>query len=86
MIAVEKKEMQANPEKYFDMAAAGESVSIPWTQNQNIVVIPESEFQSLRKAKHNLEYWAMLDESDRQFREGRVIRKTMAELEAMADE
>lgn len=34
----------------------------------------------------NAEFLAMLDESERQIREGRVVVKTMAELEAMAAE
>ena len=38
------------------------------------------------KAARNAEYLAMLDESDRQLREGRVVVKTMGELEAMAAE
>ena len=34
----------------------------------------------------NAKFLAMLDESERQIREGRVVVKTMAELEAMAAE
>ncbi len=38
------------------------------------------------KDKRNLEYMNMLDESDRQLASGKVIEKTMEELEAMAAE
>ncbi len=38
------------------------------------------------KAAHNAEYLSMLDKSDEQFHQGKVIRKTMEELEAMAAE
>ena len=38
------------------------------------------------KAARNAEYLAMLDRSDEQFHAGKVVRKTMDELEAMAAE
>ena len=47
------------------------------------VMKPIDEEDSL--AAKNAEYLAMLDESDRQLKEGRVIIKTMEELEAMAE-
>ena len=37
------------------------------------------------KAARNAEYLAMLDRSHQELREGKVIVKTMAELEAMAE-
>ena len=48
--------------------------------------LSEKEYNELEKARRNLEYLTMLDESDRQLREGRIVEKTMAELEAMAEE
>ncbi len=38
------------------------------------------------KAARNAEYLAMLDKSRKQLQEGKVIKKTMEELEAMASE
>ena len=38
------------------------------------------------KAVRNAEYLAMLDESERQLREGKIVIKSMEELEAMAAE
>ena len=38
------------------------------------------------KAKTNLEYLMKLEESYKQFEEGKVVVKTMEELEKMADE
>ncbi len=39
----------------------------------------------MEKAQRNAEYLAMLEQSDRQLREGRVVVKTIEELEAMAN-
>ena len=86
MIAAGLDEIRADLTRYLDLAAGGEPVVIPRDRDRNVVVISEAEFDALRKAKRNVEYLAMLEESDRQLREGKVIRKTFAELEAMADE
>ena len=48
-------------------------------------MISEAEYNKLEKARRNLEYLMMLDESEKQLQEGRVVEKTMAELEAMAE-
>ena len=50
------------------------------------VTIPKMEYDSLLKARQNLEYLEKLDRSQQQLREGRVIYKTMEELEAMLNE
>ena len=47
--------------------------------------VMKSVDEETERAAKNAEYLAMLDESDRQLKEGRVIIKTMEELEAMAE-
>ena len=86
MTITEQKDISKNINKYFDMAFDGEPVMIPWKENRNVVILSEAEYQEMAKAKRNIEYLNMLNESDRQLREGRVIVKTMEELEAMAEE
>ena len=68
------------------MAYNGEQIIIPRKENRSVVIMSESEYKELDKLRRNAEYLKMLDESDRQMREGRVVVKTMAELEAMAEE
>jgi antitoxin YefM len=53
-------------------------------QDQKIVVVPEADYQQMLKAKRNAEYLAMLDRSFKELEEGKVVVKTMEELEAMA--
>lgn len=68
------------------MAYNGEQIIVPRKENRSVVIMSESEYKELDKLRRNAEYLKMLDESDRQMREGRVVVKTMAELEAMAEE
>ena len=47
--------------------------------------VEEFTMDAVRKAANNAEYLAMLDKSRKQLQEGKVVRKTMEELEAMAE-
>ena len=86
MTIAKQMDIRANIKKYFDMAFDGEPIIVPRKENRNVVIMSESEYKELDKLRRNAEYLKMLDESDRQMREGKVIIKTMAELEAMAEE
>ena len=52
--------------------------------DRNNITVSEAMLQSMRKAARNAEYLAKLDKADEQVRNGQVVIKTMAELEAMA--
>ncbi len=86
MTIAKQMDIRANIKKYFDMAFDGEPIIVPRKENRNVVIMSESEYKELDKLRRNAEYLKMLDESDRQMREGKVIVKTTAELEAMAEE
>lgn len=86
MVSVQQGQFQNEPGKYFDLAASGEEISIPWKDGATVAVISGAELRELRKARHNLDYLLMLQESSQQILEGRVVVKTMEELEAMANE
>lgn len=86
MIATKQMDLRANLKKYFDIAFNGEPVIVSRKENKNVVVISESEYNELQKAKRNAEYLEKLDRSYEQLRNGNVIVKSMEELERMADE
>lgn len=86
MTIAKQMDIRANIKKYFDMAFSGEPVIVPRKANRNVVIVSEDDYKAMEKARRNAEYLAMLDESDRQLREGRVVVKTMEELESMAAE
>lgn len=84
MKVVRQKDLKANIRQYFDMAFDGEAVVVPRKENRNVVIISEDEYRQLEKARNNLEYLLMLRRSEEQIRSGRVVAKTMEELEAMS--
>ena len=47
--------------------------------NQNLIVISETEYRELEKLRRNAEYLAKLEHSMQQFKEGKVVAKTMDE-------
>ena len=86
MTVARQMDVRANIKKYFDLAFGGEPIIVSRKQNKNVVVISESEYNDLQKARRNAEYLAKLDRSFAQLENGDVIVKSMAELERMADE
>ncbi|WP_407428024.1 type II toxin-antitoxin system Phd/YefM family antitoxin [Treponema sp.] len=86
MTIAKQVDIRANIKKFFDLAFSGEPVIVPRKQNKNVVIISEEDFNAMEKARRNAAYLAMLDKSDRDLQEGRVVVKTMEELEAMAAE
>ena len=78
-------DVRANLKKYFDMACDGRAVMIPRKANRNVVILSEDEYHELQKAKRNAEYLAKLVRADEQLKSGKVVVKTMEELEAMAE-
>ncbi|MBQ4378783.1 type II toxin-antitoxin system Phd/YefM family antitoxin [uncultured Treponema sp.] len=86
MTIAKQMDFRSNLKKYFDMAFSGEPVIIPRKENRNVVILSEKEYKAMEKARNNEAYLKMLEESERQLREGKVIEKTMEELLAMEDE
>ncbi|MCM1183834.1 MAG: type II toxin-antitoxin system Phd/YefM family antitoxin [Roseburia sp.] len=83
MIATKQMDVRANIKKYFDMAFDGEPVIVSRKENKNVVIISEAEYNELAKAKRNAEYLAKLDQSFKQFEEGKTISFSMEELREM---
>lgn len=86
MTVAKQMDIRANIKKYFDMAFNGEPIIVPRKENRNVVILSEKDFKAMEKARRNAEYTAKLDLADKQVLEGKVIVKTMEELEAMAAE
>ena len=86
MTIAKQVDVRANIQKYFDMAFFGEPVIVPRKQNHNVVIVSEDDYRAMEKARRNAEYLAKLDRADQQIKEGKVVVKTMEELDAMAAE
>ncbi len=83
MVAVKSVNVRDNFKEWCDRIHMGETVLISRPRNENIYMINEAEYNALQKAKRNIEYLAMLDKSDEELKAGKVVAKTMEELEAM---
>lgn len=68
------------------MAFNGEPVIVPRKENKKVVIISEKDYKELEKVRNNAAYLARLDLTDEQIRQGKVVVKTMEELEVMAAE
>lgn len=79
-------ELKTNLKHYIEMAVSGDSVIITRPKKENAVLIGEQEYNELLRLKANSEYLSKLSNSIEQAKQGKVIIKTMEELEAMENE
>ncbi len=89
MQAISVSEARQNFKKYCDDVVENNDVIIVSRNGngkENMVWIDLAAYNELQRAKENLEYIMKLDESYKQLDEGKVVVKTLEELEAMEDE
>ena len=89
MQAISVSEARQNFKKYCDDVVENNDIIIVSRNGngkENMVWIDLSAYNELKKAQENLQYLMKLEESFKQLEEGKVVVKTMEELEAMANE
>ena len=87
MLAVNYSTIRENLKAYCDRVTdEGETVIVTRKDEKNVVLISLEEWNTMQKAVRNAEYLNKLDRSIAQVERGEVITRTMAELEALADE
>ena len=82
MLTVKSMDVRDNFKSLCDKVFHGETLIISRPKNENVVMISESEYNEMMKAKRNAEYLAMLDKSMAEAEVGGFIAKSIAELEA----
>ena len=80
MLAVKSMDIRENFKSLCDKVFKGETVIISRPKNENIVMMSESEYNEIIKAKRNAEYLAMLDKSMAEAEAGGFITKKVDEL------
>lgn len=84
MLAANFTTVRDNLKSYCDKVTdEGEALIVTRKDEKNVVVISLDEYNSMQKRLRNAEYLAKLDKSIEQLRQGKVVVKTMEELEAM---
>lgn len=82
MLAVKSMYVRENFKSLCDKVFRGETLIVSRPKNENIVMMSESEYNEIMKAKRNAEYLAMLDKSMAEAEAGGFITKTVDELGA----
>ena len=86
MTATVATDLKANLKFYIDKAVNGDSVIITRPKRKNAVLISEAEYNELQRIKQNAEYMFKMNTSIQQAREGKIVIKSMEELERLANE
>lgn len=87
MLAVNYSTIRNNLKDYCDKVTNDhETVIVTRKDEKNVVIISLDEWNAIMKAARNAEYLDMIDRSMAQVKQGKIVTKTMDELEAMADE
>lgn len=80
MLAVKSMDVRENFKSFCDKVFSGETLIISRPKNENVVMMSETEYNEIMKAKRNAEYLAMLDKSMSEAASGGFIVKTIDEL------
>ena len=87
MLAVNYSTIRSKLKDYCDKATEdNETVIVTRKDEKNVVLISLKQYNELIKLARNVEYLNKIDKSMKQVEEGKVVTKTIEELEAMEDE
>ena len=82
MIAVKSMNVRDHFKEWCNKVINGETIIVSRPKNENIVMMSESEYNEIMKAKRKAQYLAMLDKSMAEAEAGGFITKTVDELGA----
>ena len=80
MLAVKSMDVRDNFKSFCEKVFGGETLIVSRPKNQNVVMMSESEYNNIMKAKRNAEYLTMLDKSMAEAEAGKFIIKSIEEL------
>lgn len=87
MLAVNYSTIRSKLKNYCDKATdENETVIVTRKDEKNVVIISLEKYNEIMRAARNAEYLDMIDRSMEQVRQGKVVIKSMAELEEIANE
>lgn len=87
MLAVNYSTIRENLKSYCDKVTDDkETVIVTRKDEKNVVIISLDEWNLLQKTARNAEYLSKLDRSLSDIKDGRIVSKSMEELEAMENE
>ena len=84
MTALKTIDIKNDFKRISNLILGGEKVLISRPRNENLIILTEKEYNELEKIRRNNEYLLKIDKSLQQVSEGKIVTKTLEELEAMA--
>ena len=87
MLAANYSTVRSNLKSYCDEATENhETIIVTRKGEKNIVIMSLEEYNEVMRAVKNAEYLEKIDKSFEQIEKGKTVKKSIAELEEMADE
>ena len=87
MLAVNYSTIRSHLKDYCDQATDNnETVIVTRKGEKNVVLMSLEQYNNFMKLVRNTEYLNKIDKSMKQIKEGKVVVKTIEELEAMTNE
>ena len=87
MVAVNYSTIRSNLKGYCDKATDdNEAIIVTRKGEKNVVIISLDQYNEFLKMQRNEQYLKKIDKAMRQVDQGKVVKKSMKELEAMASE
>lgn len=87
MLAVNYSTIRSNLKEYCDKVIDQyETVIVTRKDEKNVVLLSLEKYNAIIKAAHNADYLDKIDKSMEQIKQGKVVLKTMEELEEIANE
>ena len=87
MLAVNYSTIRSNLKDYCDKATdENETVIVTRKNEKNVVLISLEQYNEFVRNMKNTEYLNKLDKALKQIKDGKVVVKTIEELEAMTNE
>ncbi len=87
MLAVNYSTIRSNFKDYCDKATdENETIIVTRKDEKNVVLISLEQYNEFIRNMKNTEYLKKLDKAFKQVEEGKVVAKTIEELEAMTNE
>ena len=82
MIAIKGNDLKENFKSFCEKVFEGETLIISRPKNENVIMISEKSFNDLKKQAENAKYLEMLEKSYEEEKNGKVVVKTIKELES----
>lgn len=84
MMTIRANDLHTRFREICNAVLDGDTVIVARPRNENIVLVSETEFNAMMKAKRNAEYLQKLEVSRQQLREGKTVEISVDEMDELS--